>query len=281
MGEMTTIFLESEKKKIGSIIVVHDITREKYIERLKSEFVSLAAHQLRTPLSEIKWSLGMFLDGDFGKLAKRQKSILAATFQSNEQLIALVNDLLNVSRIEEGKYIFKFSPVHMQDLVRKEWTSYQGTARAKKITFLFKEPSEPLPKIFGDEEKIRLVLQNLIDNAIRYTPSKGVVEIFLGASERDITLEIKDTGIGIPEQEKSKIFQKFSRASNAMELDTTGSGLGLFIAKNIVEAHRGKIWFDSKENGGTSFHMILPITQGDGSPRPQGRRQRRSPKTSS
>lgn len=257
-GEITTIFLGPKEKRIGSIIVLHDITREKRIERLKSEFVSLAAHQLRTPLSEIKWALQMSLDGDFGKLEKRQENLLATTYQSNERMIVLVNDLLNVSRLEGGKDIFKSSPTQMRDLVRQEWKSYRGKAREKRVSFLFKEPSKPIPKIFVDEEKIRLVLQNLIDNAIRYTPPKGVVEISLTSSGKDVTLEVRDTGIGIPEHEQTKIFQKFSRASNALKLDTTGSGLGLFISKNIVEAHHGKIWFDSRKNGGTSFYVVLP-----------------------
>jgi PAS domain S-box-containing protein len=259
--EVTSLPILLEKEKIGSLIILHDITREKYIEQLKTEFVSLAAHQLRTPLSGIKWSLKMILDGDLGKITKEQKDFLKKAFIANERLIRLVNDLLDVTRIEEGKFIYKLEERDLAKIVEEVFNSHLSLAKEKNINFKLEKLKDEFPKIKVDEEKIKLAIQNLIENALIYTLPKGKVTVTIDLQNGNFFFKVKDTGIGIPKQVQDRIFTKFFRASNAIRLDTEGSGLGLFITKNIIEAHGGKIWFESEEGKGTTFYFTLPIAK--------------------
>ena len=254
-----------KRRLIAKLVLVRNITHEKMVEKIKTEFVSLAAHQLRTPLAAIKWSLKMVLDGDLGKITSDQKDVLNKAYQSNERMIRLINDLLNVTRIEEGRYIFRKLPVHLEKIVDSVIEDVKEEIERKKILFSFERPAKPLPKIRIDPEKIRLVIQNLIENAVKYTPEKGKITVVLEMVEfknppsKEIIFSVKDTGVGIPQQEQDKIFSKFFRGSNVVRMDTEGTGLGLFISKNIIEAHGGKIWFESEEGRGTIFYFTLPI----------------------
>lgn len=259
--EVNTIPMMREEEKLGSLIILHDITREKIVERIKTEFVSLAAHQLRTPLSAIKWTLCMLLDGDLGEITKEQRDFIEKTHQSNERMISLVNDLLDVTRIEEGRYVYKPTPVNLEDLVRFVVNSYKEEINRKNLRLEFKKTEAKLPKIEVDVEKIRLIIQNFLDNAIKYTPNGGTVLISLtyDKGKKEIKFSIKDTGVGIPQDQQERVFTKFFRGANVIRMATEGSGLGLFIAKNIIEAHGGKIWFESKENQGTIFYFALPV----------------------
>ncbi len=234
---------------------------EKEVERLKTEFVSLAAHQLRTPLSSIKWTLQAFLEGDLGFLTDEQKEFISRTYTSNEKMISLINDLLNLTRIEEGRYLYRPLPVQLKDVVESivEW--YKEEAKRRGITFVLEYAGKDFPKVLVDEEKIRLALQNLIDNALRYTREGGRVTVFLKRDTENIEISVQDTGIGVPDDQKQRIFERFFRAENARKVDTQGLGLGLYLAKNIVEAHGGKIWFESEENKGATFTFSIPITQ--------------------
>jgi len=245
--------------KNQDLIVLHEITREKLIEQMKTEFVSLAAHQLRTPLSAVKWTLRMVLDGDLGKITKEQRDFLEKTYSSNERMINLINDLLNVARIEEGRYLYKLSPSKIEEIVQDIINSYLEEIKRKKIQFSFQKPKEKLPTVEVDKEKIILAIQNVIDNAIRYTPKGGRVTVSLKRANMKIELSVKDTGVGIPKDQQDRVFSKFFRAANVIRLETEGSGLGLFIAKNIIEAHGGKVWFESEENKGTTFYFTLPV----------------------
>lgn len=249
-----------ENIRLGCILTLHDISREEAIEKLKSEFITIAAHQLRTPLSGIKWALKMLLEGDFGKDAEKQKDMLKKTYSANDRLIAIVNDLLNVSRIEEGRFGFQFHRTNMKDLLASLLPPYVVLAEKKRVALVY-EADSGMPEIKIDQEKLAIVIGNLLRNAIDYT-TKGEVRVHLGfdAAKRAIILSVKDTGMGIPEDEQEKVFQKFYRGSNALRLQTEGTGLGLFIAKNIIEAHKGKIWFESKTGRGTVFYIALPLT---------------------
>ncbi len=242
-----------------SLVVLHDITREKLVERMKTEFVSITAHQLRTPISAIKWTLKMLLDGDLGKITKEQKEIIGKSYQSNERMISLINDLLNVTRIEEGRYLYKLVLSDLREIVQSLVEQYKDEIKKKGLKLKFKKPKKKLPKILIDVEKINLVVQNLLDNAVRYNNAGGEIKISLGAKNKEIEFIIEDTGVGIPKKQQKRIFSKFFRAANVMRMDTTGSGLGLFIVKNIIEAHKGRIWFESKEGKGATFHFTLPI----------------------
>lgn len=260
--EVSAVPIVSRGELLGYLVVLHDITREKMIERIKTEFVSLAAHQLRTPLSAIKWTLKMFLDGDLGEITPDQKAFLEKTYFANERMINLINDLLNVARIEEGRYLYKPQPEDIISIFSDAINFHQEKAERKKIELIFKKP-QTLPKVLVDKEKISLAISNLINNAIEYTLPGGRVTIEVQKREKELLCSVSDTGIGIPKDQQSRVFTKFFRASNAMRLQTEGTGLGLFITKNIIEAHGGRIWFESEEGKGTTFSFTLPIKEED------------------
>jgi len=250
-----------EKEIVGLMVILHDITREKEVDRLKTEFVSIAAHQLRTPLSAIKWTLRMLLDGDVGKLSEEQVGFLTKGYQSNERMITLINDLLNVARIEEGRFLYDVTLQSLEKIIEKVLADSDELIKKKKLKLVFIKPKGPLPKIKIDGEKISLVIQNLLDNAIRFNKEGGRVTVTIKYDKLNIEVIIEDTGIGIPQAQQDRIFTKFFRSDIAVRSETEGTGLGLFICKNIVEAHGGKIRFESKENQGTTFWFTLPIKQ--------------------
>jgi PAS domain S-box-containing protein len=258
--EATTVPIMREEEKIGTLMILHDVTREKMIERMKTEFVSISAHQLRTPLSAIKWTLKMFLDGELGEITKEQREFLEKIYQSNERMINLINDLLNVTRIEEGRYLYRPVLADIIQICQSVIDSYREEIEKKKLKFEFKRPKE-LPKVRVDVEKISLAIQNLLENAIKYNRKGGEIEIVLREKEKEIEFSIRDTGIGIPRDQQNRVFTKFFRAPNAMKMETEGSGLGLFITKNIIETHGGRIWFESEEGKGTTFYFTLPVAE--------------------
>lgn len=259
--EVSLMSLLGGAKKIGSLVVLHDISREKEIENIKSEFVSTAAHQLRTPLSAIKWTLQMIIDGDLGYLSPEQKTFLMQGYKSNERMINLVNDLLNVARIEEGRFGYQFSLIQLEDLIQTIIQDFTYKIKEKKINFRYLRPPNPLPKVNVDPAKMRLAIGNLIDNAMKYTPENKQVTISIKYDKLNLEVSVKDDGIGIPINQQKKLFSKFFRSENAVRAQTEGSGLGLFIVKNIIEKHKGQIWFKSAENQGSIFCFTLPVNK--------------------
>jgi len=259
--EVSTVTVMREEEKIGTLVILRDVTREKIVERLKTEFVSIAAHQLRTPLSAIKWTLRMILDGDLGEVPKEQREFLEKTYQSNERMIRLINDLLNVTRIEEGRFLYNIKRQDIIKIAEKVINPLKEIAKRKGLKFEFRKPKEKLPEVEVDSEKLSLCFQNLVENAIHYTPPGGRVKISIKylKDKKEILVSVQDTGIGIPKDQQKRVFTRFFRGANAIRTETEGTGLGLFIAKNIVEAHGGKIWFESEENKGTTFYFSLPI----------------------
>ncbi|MFH0932306.1 MAG: ATP-binding protein [bacterium] len=257
--EVTTVPIEFEKQKMGTLVILHDITREKSVERLKTEFVAIAAHQLRTPLSAIKWTLRMFLDGDMGKFSETQVDFLGKIYDNNERMINLVNDLLNITRIEEGKFLQKIEKCDVAELLKEVAVPIDDATKKKNLGFSLVLPDNKAPKIELDKEKVLLALQNLLENALHYTKTGSITLIgeYREAKE-DFLIKVKDTGIGIAKEYHSRVFSRFFRSSSAVKTETEGTGLGLFIAKNIIEAHGGKIWFDSQEGQGTTFYFTLP-----------------------
>ncbi len=259
--EISTVPIINEDEKIGSLVVVHDITREKMIEAMKSEFVSIAAHQLRTPLSAIKWTMRMLLDGDLGSLNEEQKGLVEKTYSSNERMISLINDLLNVTRIEEGRYLYQLDLAHIEDIAVPLIETYKTEIERRGIKFKVKLPKKKTPKIAADSEKIALVIQNFIENAMKYTNKGGDMNLAIIYNEdnNEVQVSVKDTGVGIPGEQQIRLFTKFFRAENVIRMETEGSGLGLFICKNIIEAHKGRVWFESEEGVGSTFYFSLPI----------------------
>lgn len=230
------------------------------LDKMKSEIISIVAHQLRTPLSAIKWTLKILLDEDVGPVAPAQRELLSKGFESNERMIALINDMLAVDRLESGKLKYSFVPVQFEELVQEMIRSLLPLASEKNIRIELSIPEVQLPKIKIDPDKMHDVLQNLIDNAIKYTKQGGLITVGVTRQGEDLHFWVKDNGIGIPDSEKEKIFARFFRAENAIHSETNGSGLGLFIAQSIVIRHAGKIWFDSVLNEGTTFHVLLPFS---------------------
>lgn len=257
--EVTSVSVGSTANKIGTLVILHDITREKIIERMKTEFVSIAAHQLRTPISAIKWTLKMLLDNDFGPINQEQREFLEKTYQSNERMIHLINDLLDVTRIEEGRYLYNVTTVQFEDIISNIIANYIDIAKQKRLTLNYQKPDKPLSPVKVDMEKISLVISNLIENSIKYTPAGGTITVSIFEKDDKIEVSVKDTGVGIIKSQQERIFTKYFRGTNVLRLETEGTGLGLFIAKNIVESHGGKIWFESEENKGTTFFFTLPL----------------------
>jgi len=256
------IITDSHSKVMGYILIAHNITREKTIERLKNEFISISAHQLRTPLSAIKWTLQMILTGSMGKVEGEVRDYIAKAYESNERMIILVNDLLNVSRIEEGRFLDKLESVTPQDVIKEVISGTTSLALKKKVQVKVNITGS-IPQIKADYKKLKLAIQNLVDNAIKYSISGSQVNINLKKTKKNkenyILVEVKDSGIGLSKRDQQRLFVKFFRGANAIRMQTEGSGLGLFIVKNIIEAHGGKIWFKSQENKGSTFSFILPI----------------------
>lgn len=256
--ELSVVPLDLGRNTTNHLLIIHDVSKEKIISKMKTEFVSLTAHQLRTPLSTIKWSMSMLKKGDFGKLTKKQNEVIENTSQSNDGLISLVDDLLNVTHIEEGKYLYKTEVADIREIITNVISGRKNGLTEKNIKIVFESPKD-FPKTLLDPNKIKLVIQNLVDNAIKYSSISKKVNISLKSDDKKIEFKIQDYGIGIPNKQQEKIFVEFFRANNAIKKDSIGSGLGLFLSKKIVEAHGGKIWFESEENKGTIFYFSLPI----------------------
>jgi PAS domain S-box-containing protein len=255
---VTAQVVSDKKEDMGVMKIFYDLTREKMIDKMKNEFISIAAHQLRTPLSAIKWAIKMILDGDVGKLNDEQKSLLSQGYISNERIIVLVNDMLNVSRIEEGRFGYSFTQDKFDEALDIVVKSLANQTEKKKIRLELSLPPD-LPLVYMDKQKMVLVLQNILENAVKYTPENGKIEIKVMNKINDLEISVKDNGVGIPQKDQAKLFSKFFRATNAMRLQAEGSGLGLFIVKNIIEKHGGTIICKSEEGRGTEFIFTLPL----------------------
>ena len=245
----------------GFLTVIRNITREKELESLKSDFISVAAHQLRTPLATIKWLFKMLLEGDAGELNDKQRDLLNKGFYRNNEVIEIVNNLLDVTEIEEGKLPFKAEYYSLDKVLDQVYKNSKYNAKQKDITLTYKKPKYSLPLIKLDLQKMRICFQNLIDNAIKYTPSGGKVALNIGLEKKSIIVKVSDSGMGIEEEQKVNLFTKFFRSKRAISEEPTGSGLGLYIVQNIVKMHGGVIWFESEVNKGTTFFIKMPLTK--------------------
>jgi len=256
-------------KKLGRerthqyVAIIRDVTRERMIDRSKSEFISIAAHQLRTPLSAIKWMMRLTLDGSLGEISKEQKDMFERGYTTNEKMIHIVNDLLNVSKIEGEELGYEFSKNNLAHIIEEVLKTAKVSAKGKPIEFVFKKPEEPIKPFVFDKEKISLVLQNLIENAIFYTPEGGTVTVSVDYEGKYIKTTVSDTGIGISKEDIGRVFDKFFRAKEAIHIKTDQSGLGLFIAKSIITRHGGSIDIASEKGRGTNVHFTLPSDEND------------------
>ncbi len=259
-GAILVIFLYFGYLMIKSVI--SEIQRREEVERLskaKTEFISIASHQLRTPLTAIKGYMSMIIEGTYGKVAEKIKRPMENVYKSNERLIKLVNDLLSVSRIESGRIQLKPEKTSLESIILIAVQELKNEAEKKGLALKWRKPSKALPKILIDRDQIRQVILNVVDNAIRYT-NKGAVSIEANCLQKTLLIKISDTGAGMTKEEISYLFESFSRGKAGARLWTEGAGLGLYVAKKFVELHNGKIWAESKgKSKGSSFYIELPI----------------------
>jgi PAS domain S-box-containing protein len=242
----------------GQVIAFHDITREKELDKMKTEFISVVSHELRTPLTSIKGYTDVLASGQAGDINEIQKEFLDILQSSANRLGNLINDILDISRIEAGRMEVKKGPVDYKRIVGDALRLMKPVGDEKNISLDSTVPSE-WPVVRGDSDKITQILSNLLSNAIKYTPAGGSVNILVEPSEGSITTSVCDTGIGITVEDQKKLFQKFFRADNSLTREAGGTGLGLVIVKSIVEALGGRIWVESKEGEGSKFIFTLPI----------------------
>ena len=229
------------------------------LSKAKSEFISIASHQLRTPLSAIKGYISMLVEGTYGKVAERARRPLENVFQSNERLIKLVNDLLSLSRIEAGRMEFEPEETQIEEIVGSVIQELKITAEQKKLYLNWEQPKIPLPKLLLDRDKIRQVFLNLLNNAVKYTKEGGIT-IKQSVINDKLLVIIKDTGEGMTKEDLAKLFESFSRGTIGAQVAAEGAGLGLYIARKFAEMHKGKVWAESEgKSKGSAFYVELPI----------------------
>lgn len=237
--------------------------RLKELDRQKDEFISMASHQLRTPLTSIKGYISMLEDGDAGPLNSSQREYLEYAFSGSTRMVNLINDLLNVSRMQAGKFLIDKETADIEFIVREEVQNLQAHANTKNINLRYIPPKKKIPEFPLDINKTRQVIMNFIDNAIYYTP-KGSIDVSLKLLNEEVELRVKDTGIGVPKQAQKRLFSKFYRAPNAMTLRPDGTGLGLYLARRVIEDQNGTIIFESEEGKGSTFGFRLPLNSKQG-----------------
>ena len=231
----------------------------KRLDKAKSEFISIASHQLRTPLTAIKGYISMIIEGSYGKMSEKTKEPMENVYKSNERLIKLVNDLLSISRIESGRMEINLEKFSLEDIISSVVNELKIEAEKKGLKLIWEKPAEPLPKISADRDKIRQVILNVVDNGIRYT-RRGEIAIKSRVGEGSLLIEVSDTGAGLTKEEISYLFESFSRGKAGTRFWSEGVGLGLYVAKKFIELHNGKIWAESKGKGkGSTFYIELPI----------------------
>jgi PAS domain S-box-containing protein len=248
-----------EKINLGCILTLHDVSKERQLEEMKLDFVTMAAHELRTPITSIRGYLSVFMEESKTHLKAEHKKFLTRVQISAKKLSALVENLLNVSHIERGTMAMTVEPVNWESVVKQIIEDVRPQADDKDLELTYKKPESPIPNIRVDSLRVAEILANLVTNAISYTQPKGKVTVWVESDDNDVITHVKDTGVGIPEEAQPHLFTKFFRVSGVLEEGSKGTGLGLYISKAIVEMHGGKIWVKSKLGEGSTFSFSLPI----------------------
>lgn len=267
-----TVSLNQTNKNLGEAI-----EKMKEQEETRKNFVSYTAHELKNPLNVFRWSLEMLRNEDLGKINLEQREIIDQIYVSNDRLMHLVNDLLDVSRLDEARLKVQPAPCRIEDVIDEAAGNLAVRIKDKKINFVWKRPAASMPEVAADKERILQVILNLLGNAVKYTPDGKKVEIkvsetgakapkealdrygFAAKEGKYVEISIVDEGLGIPEAEQEKMFTRFFRASNVKKANIEGTGLGMFITFEIIKLHGGAVWFESEENKGTKFHFTLPV----------------------
>jgi len=246
-----------DDRPIGAIEVFRDITTDLEIDRMKSEFISLASHQLRTPLSAIKTYAHMLIDGFMGELTPPQRKSLHTIVAATDRMNELISTLLNITRIESGSITVAPKHIHIARLLDEVVKELAHAAEGKRINLTFQATKHD-PIVRTDSLIVKEVVSNLVANAIKYTPDEGTVTVALKARPHTVVISVADSGFGIPKQAQAQIFTKFFRASNVVHRETSGTGLGLYLVEGLTEQLGGKVWFESEENHGSTFYLSLP-----------------------
>jgi len=226
------------------------------LDEAKDDFVSMASHQLRTPLTAVKGNVSMVLDGDAGDVSELQKKLLTQTYYSTQRMVYIIADLLNVSRLRTGKFVIDLAPVNLADIVEDEMEQLKFAADLRSIKLVFVKPKK-FTSIMLDESKTRQIIMNFVDNAIYYSKESQAITIELKENDHTVELRVIDEGIGVPKSEQHHLFTKFYRAANARKARPDGTGLGLFMAKKVIIAQGGAVIFDSKEDKGSVFGFMF------------------------
>lgn len=243
---------------IGTVQLFRDIRAEIQMDKMKSDFISLASHQLRTPLSTVNIYAGMLIDELAGELSDEQRAFTRTILGAAHRMNELIDTLLNITRIEAGGIEVSPSQVELHTLLEEVISSIMPSIEEKNMSLQFKTDDEAI-SVKTDPILVREVLINLFTNAIKYTPETGTIEIMLLRSSKNIIISVQDNGYGIPALAQSHIFAKFFRADNILLHDVAGTGLGLYLTKMIAESLNGDIWFESEENKGSTFYFSLPV----------------------
>lgn len=228
------------------------------LDEAKDEFISMASHQLRTPLTTVKGYLSMVLEGDVGKVEPAQKKVLEEAYDSAQRMVFLIGDFLNVSRLQTGKFIMEWASADLSKIISQEISQLKAGAAARKLKLVYEAPTS-FPEMTVDETKLRQVMMNFIDNAIYYSKPDTTIDISLMKLADEVVFKVTDHGIGVPMSERQRLFTKFYRASNAKKQRPDGTGIGLFMAKKVIVAHGGSVIFESKEGQGSTFGFRLPL----------------------
>ena len=242
---------------LGRIWTLREVTEQRELDRLKDDFVATVSHELRTPLTSMMGFLEMIREGEAGELNDEQQRFLAIVYRSSERLQRLVGDLLFVARLDANGLQLQFADVDVTEVVRDAVESTAALARSRAIEL--RASSTDVPPVIGDRERLSQLVGNLISNALKFTPEGGTVTARTFVDGDSAVIEVTDTGIGIPEAEQSRLFQRFFRSSTATEQAIPGTGLGLVISRAIAEAHGGTISVRSAPGAGTSFRVELPF----------------------
>ncbi len=254
--QVNSVALGAEQAPEGAVLVFHDITQLKQLERIRQDFVANVSHELRTPLASIKGYAETLIDGALED-GKNAREFVRIIHQDSERLSHLINDLLDLSKIESGKMKMSFLPVDLSGIVRRTAAVLEKQAVSRKIEMSWDIPSG-LPKVLADDTRLSQVFMNLLDNAIKYTPDGGSVKVSFHFREGAVRVDVSDTGMGIPEKDLPRIFERFYRVDKARSRELGGTGLGLSIVKHIVQAHGGQVFVASQLGQGSTFSFTLP-----------------------
>ena len=257
----TTKVIDDKGNTYGFLRIIHDLTKEEVLRKTQSDFITIVAHQLRTPLSGLSWTLEMLADKEIGPLTPEQEKLIDDGRKAMKESLKTVEDLLNAAQIEEGRFGFQFSMTDIEKIIENVLIKFEPVAKINNVKLIFQRPEFQLEPFIMDPLRIKLVLEVLVDNGLKYNVKNGEVRVRIDPMEGKpfILISVEDTGVGISREDLSRLFTKFFRSKAALKGQTSGIGLGLYLAKNIIERHGGKIWAKSALGRGSIFTFSLPI----------------------